>query len=173
MRPLNININERMKSILYVGNKLHNKQTNVSSIQTLGPLLEDENYKIYYASNKVNKILRMLDMVYIFFKYRKKVDYVLIDVYSTLNFYYTLIISQLCRFYKIKYLPNLNGGNLPMRLRRNPKMSNYIFKNAYVNISPSMYLKNAFESSGYRNIKYIPNTIIIENYKYEERNFTS
>jgi len=133
-----------MKSILYIGNKLQNKQSNISSIQTLGALLESENYTVYYASNKVNKIIRLLDMVFMFIKYRNKVDYVLIDVYSTLNFYYTLIISQLCRVYKVKYLPNLNGGNLPMRLKKNPGMSNSIFKNAYVNISPSMYLMNAF-----------------------------
>jgi len=160
-----------MKSILYIGNKLESKRNNVSSIHTLGSLLENENYKIYYASGKVNKVLRLLDMIFSFLKYKRKADYVIIDTYSTQNFYFALVISQLCRLFKVRYIPNLNGGNLPMRLKKNPLMSNWIFKNAYINVSPSKYLKNAFESFGYANIAHIPNTIIIDNYKFKERDF--
>lgn len=160
-----------MKSILYIGNKLQNKRSNVSSIHTLGTLLESEFYNVYYASSKVNKIFRLLDMIFTLLKYKSKVDYVLIDTYSTQNFYFALIISQLCRLFKVRYIPNLNGGNLPMRLKSNPKMSRCIFKNAFINISPSKYLINAFENFGYGNIKYIPNTIEIDNYKFKKRDF--
>jgi len=158
-----------VKSILYIGNKLQNKRSNVSSIHTLGNLLESENYDVHYASSMVNKALRLLDMIFTFLKYRYKVNYVLIDTYSTQNFYFALVISQLCRLFQINYIPNLNGGNLPMRLEKNPKMSNLIFKNAYMNISPSQYLKKAFETYGYKNVKYIPNSIVIENYEFKER----
>ena len=162
-----------MTSILYIGNNLQNKRTNVSSIHNLGALLESEGYCVYYASNKVNKVLRLLDMIFTFFKYRHKVDYVLIDTYSTQNFYFALVISQLCRIFKVKYIPNLNGGNLPMRLKKNPKLCRMIFNNAYLNVSPSKYLKNAFEGFGYNNVTYIPNTIILKNYEFIERNFKS
>lgn len=162
-----------MKSILYIGNKLQNKRSNVSTIHTLGALLESENFKVYYASSKANKVLRLLDMVFTFFKYKTKVDYVLIDTYSTQNFYFVLIISQLCRVFKVKYLPNLNGGNLPMRLEKNPILCSWIFKNAYIKISPSQYLIDAFKNFGYKNVIYIPNTIVINNYEFKERDFTS
>ncbi len=162
-----------MKSILYIGNKLQNKRSNVSSIHTLGALLESENYSVHYASKKVNKILRLLDMIFTFIKYRDKVDYVLIDTYSTQNFYFALVISLLCRLFQVNYIPNLNGGNLPIRLKKNPLISKWIFKHAYINVSPSIYLKNAFESYGYTNVSYIPNSIEIGNYKFRKRNFNA
>ncbi|MCH7525790.1 MAG: glycosyltransferase family 4 protein [Bacteroidetes bacterium] len=162
-----------MKSILYIGNKLQNKRSNVSTIHTLGTLLESENYTVYYASSKANKVLRLLDMVFTFFKYKTKVDYVLIDTYSTQNFYFALVISQLCRLFNVKYIPNLNGGDLPMRLEKNPILCSWIFKNAYIKISPSQYLIDAFKNFGYKNVIYIPNTIVINNYEFRERDFTS
>ena len=97
-----------------------------------------------YASSQQNKVLRLLDMVFCFFKYGPKVDYVIIDTYSTYNFYFALIISQLCRLFKKRYIPNLNGGNLPARLKKHPFLSALIFKHAYANVSPSPYLKQAF-----------------------------
>jgi glycosyltransferase involved in cell wall biosynthesis len=44
-----------------------------------------------------------------------------------------------------------------------------IFNNAYKNVSPSQYLKDAFEGLGYSNIHYIPNTIELEKYQFKIR----
>ena len=43
-------------------------------------------------------------------------------------------------------------------------MSKLIFRNALVNVAPSHYLFETFQKAGYTNVKYIPNTIEIENY---------
>lgn len=160
-----------MKKIIYIGNKLKSDRSNLSTIHTLGAALETEGYSIYYASDKTIKILRMLDMIFTFFKYKNKVDFVLIDTYSTYNFYYALIISQLCRVFKLTYFTSLNGGNLPMRLKLYPKMSSVIFNHAIYNIAPSEYLKVAFENHGYNNIKYIPNSIEINKYPILDKKF--
>ena len=160
-----------MTRILYIGNNLKTKTSNVSSIQLLGGLLEKAGYTVYYASSQRNKILRLLDMVFCFFKYLRKVDYVIIDTYSTHNFYFALVISQLCRVFKQAYIPNLNGGNLPVRLKSYPFLSALIFKHAYLNVSPSPFLQQAFEGHGYYNVIYIPNTIEIKHYVYEERTY--
>jgi glycosyltransferase involved in cell wall biosynthesis len=126
---------------------------------------------MYYASNKVNKVIRLADMILSLLRHIRHVDYVLIDTYSTLNFYLALIISQLCRLFDQKYIPNLNGVTLPARLKKSPRCSAMIFNNAYVNVSPSFYLKNAFYDLGYKNVEYIPNTIELKNYKFELRTF--
>lgn len=160
-----------MKHILYIGNNLQSKTTNVSSIQVLGSLLQEEGYVMFFASHRVNKVLRLMDMIFKLLKYRNKADYVIIDTYSTHNFYFALIISQLCRFFKLKYIPSLNGGNLPARLKRDPKMCHAIFDHAYVNISPSKYLKDAFEDYGFENIIHIPNTFKIENYPLRKKTY--
>jgi glycosyltransferase involved in cell wall biosynthesis len=117
------------------------------------------------------KVIRLADMILSLLRHIRHVDYVLIDTYSTLNFYFALIISQLCRLFDQKYIPNLNGGNLPARLKKSPRCSAMIFNNAYVNVSPSFYLKNAFYDLGYKNVEYIPNTIELKNYKFELRTF--
>jgi len=160
-----------LKKILYIGNKLSDHGNTATSIETLGNFLEIENYKVYYASSKKNIIFRMLDMIYKTIFLSRKMDYVLIDTYSTLNFWYALIISQLCRVLNLKYIPKLHGGDLPKRLNKDKFLCSLIFKNAYLNIAPSAYLYEAFLENGYTNIKYIPNTIALNKYKFKHRNF--
>ena len=156
-------------SILYIGNKLSKNGNTVTSIETLGLLLENEGYTLYYASSKENKISRLTEMLYKTIKYCNKVDYVFIDTYSTLNFWYAFLVSQLCRMLSIKYITKLHGGNLPNRLKKNPILCKMIFKNAYKNIAPSGYLLEAFHNKGYAPILFIPNTIEIANYQFKLR----
>ena len=160
-----------MKHLLYIGNKLSNHGYTSTSIETLGAFLEDEGFRVFYASSKKNKFLRMFEMIFMTFKYAKKVDYVLIDTYSTKNFWFAFIISQLCRMLSVKYIPKLHGGNLPSRIIRSKFFSDLIFSHAYINIAPSFYLYETFKKSGYTNLKYIPNTIELQLYKEHVREF--
>lgn len=158
-----------MKNLLYIGNKLSQKGKTVTTIETLSAALQSEGFNVISVSKQTNKLLRLLDMLFSIFKHARSVDYVLIDTYSTQNFYYAYLCSQLCRFLRLKYIPILHGGNLPNRLKNSPKLSKAIFKNAQVNIAPSGYTKFHFEAFGFNNIKIIPNAINIENYKFQER----
>lgn len=156
-------------NLLYIGNKLLKHGMTATSIETLGVFLEAEGYNLIYASSKIYKLPRMLDMLYTTIKYRKKVDFVIIDTYSTKNFWYAFFVSQLCRLLNLKYITKLNGGDLPNRILRTPRMCNLIFKNAYKNIAPSFYLLEAFSNKGYAEIIYIPNTIELQNYPFKSR----
>jgi glycosyltransferase involved in cell wall biosynthesis len=156
------------KHILYIGNNLTKKTKYNSTIIVLSNLLKKEGYKVFVSSDKSNKIVRLLDMCFTFFRLKNKVDYVIIDVYSTTNFYYALIISQFARLFKKKYITILHGGNLPERLKNTSYLSSLIFKNSYKNIAPSNYLKRAFEAKGYKT-DFIPNIVEIENYKFKKR----
>lgn len=158
-----------MKKILYIGNKLSIHGNTTTSIETLGGFLESEGYTLYYSSSKKNKILRMLDMILATFKYSRKIDYVLIDTYSTQNFWYAFIISQLCRLLHKKYITKLHGGDLPKRLVNNPLICDLIFKNAYKVSAPSRYLLESFSTRNYKNLIFIPNTIDIKKYEFIER----
>lgn len=159
-----------MKNVLYIGNALSQKGKNVTSIEVLGSRLRQFcNVKV--ASKKQNQVLRLLDMMLTVIKNSRRTDYVIIDTYSTLNFYYAFIVAQLSRFFKIKYITILHGGNLENRLANNPKMSKMLFNNAFKLVSPSDFLKDTFYNYGYDNIDYIPNSIEIENYKFLRREF--
>ncbi|MGZ0017430.1 glycosyltransferase family 4 protein [Yeosuana sp. AK3] len=160
-----------MTNLLYIGNQLKHRKGAITYLDVLGPLLENEGYHLVYSSSKANKFLRLLAMMYAVFLNRKKADYVLIDTYSTLNFYYALFVSQVCRFLRLKYLPILHGGHLPNRLRRHPKLCELIFKNAYKNIAPSNYMRLTFEAYGYSNVITIPNVINIHQYPFKPKDY--
>lgn len=162
-----------MRNLLYIGNKLSKHGSNTTVIETLGPALSNEGFKVFYASDKKNQIIRLLDMIFKTISNSFKVDYVLIDTYSTSGFYYSLIVSQLCRFLKKKYIPILHGGNLPYRLEKSPALSKLVFNNSFINVAPSNYLLNAFTSKGYKNVVFIPNSIELKKYHFKQRDFSS
>ena len=155
--------------ILYLGNNLFKKNNYSTSYDILSNSLKSEGYEIYNSSSKSNKLFRLIEMCIDVLIFRNKIKYVLIDTYSTNNFYYALLTSQICRLVKLKYLPILHGGNLPIRLNKNPFLSNLIFRNSYYNIAPSGYLKYEFKKYGY-STKLIPNTIPTNKYTYKKRN---
>lgn len=160
-----------MKNLLYIGNQLSQNGKTVTTIESLSACFRQEGYTVYTASEKTNKVVRLLDMLYHVFKYRRQVDYVLIDTYSTQNFYYAYLTSVLCRQFNLKYIPILHGGNLVKRLKENSRLSKTIFQYAYNNISPSLYLKSSFKMLGYDNVAYIPNSIKLIEYPYKKREY--
>ena len=159
-----------MKSILYIGNKLSKHGFSATSIETLGILLEKENFELIYASSKKNRFIRFSDMFFTTLFNARKVDYVLIDTYSTYNFWYAFVVSQICILFEKPYIPILRGGDLPNRIKSSPKFSKLIFCNSLYNVAPSTYLFNIFDNLNYPNLKLIPNTIEIGNYNFLKRN---
>jgi len=159
------------KNLLYIGNKLSKHGNTTTVIETLGTSLENEGYNLIYASDKKNQIIRLLDMVLMTLININKIDHVIVDTYSTFSFNYALLISQICRVFRKRYIPILHGGNLPNRLEKSKFLSQLIFNNSYKNVAPSNYLLNAFLSKGYSNIIHIPNTIELEEYAFLNREF--
>ncbi len=150
--------------ILYLGNK---KSITPSNVDTLGEQLK-ENYDIVTCSEVSNKLIRFLDMMRHIIKYRKSCQLLIVDTYSTWNFYYALMTAFFGKLFNIPYIPILHGGDLPKRLKKYPRMSQYLFGGASTNVTPSIYLKEAFDKEGY-NTLYIPNNIELEQYTYRER----
>lgn len=139
-----------------------------SAMATLTKLLQSEGHKVICASDKSNKIARLLAMCFTILKYRNTAKVVLIDTFSTSNFYYALITSQLARILSLKYIPILHGGNLLHRLKNSEVFSTMIFKYAFKNVSPSLYLASEFKKYNFETV-YIPNTISIEEYPFKLR----
>ena len=110
----------------------------------------------------------MIDMLLGIFLNRSQKTIAFIDTYSHHAFYYALFCSLFCQVMRIKYVPILRGGNLPMRLRANPYLSKIIFSYSMVNISPSIFLKMKFKKYSFKS-RYIPNIIQIEDYPFQLR----
>lgn len=152
--------------IFYVGNIVSKYGNTPTSVEILGKQL-NEFYNMKLVSDKRNKLIRLLDICFMFIKNRKRISLVLIDTYSTSSFYYTFIISILSNLFRIPYIPILRGGDLPNRLIKSPFMSKYIFGNASVSIAPSNYLFDIFKKDF--NVKYIPNNIDLDIYPFNKR----
>lgn len=149
---------------------MSHKGATVTSVETLGVFLRNEGYEVIVSSSVQNKILRMLDMIKTVLFLKNQTETVLIDTYSTTNFWYAVIIGYWCRVFKLSYIPILRGGNLPYRLKNNASVCKRLFENAKFNIVPSQYLLQDFKEAGYTNLKYIPNTIETTKYPFIERN---
>ncbi|ESU22193.1 Glycosyl transferase, group 1 [Flavobacterium enshiense DK69] len=135
----------------------------------MGAFLEQEGYQVFFFSSKKNQIVRLLDMCFAVVSKSRKVEFVIIDTYSTSSFWYAFVTSQLCRFFRLPYVPILRGGNLPQRLKASPRLSKMVFKYAYQNVVPSYYLLEAFRKAGFENLIFIPNTIEMGNYPFKQR----
>ena len=157
------------KKILYIGNELTTHGWSPTSVDVLAPWFREEGYTVISVSSKKNKLFRLLDMIRTLVQNRRKVDLVLIDTYSTLNFYFAVILASISRFYKLPYVPILHGGNLSKRLKANKGMCKKLFGKAYVNVAPSLYMKKQFEDAGFHNLVYIPNTVLIKDYPFQLR----
>ena len=154
--------------IVYIGNNLKRSSSNVTTMVLLSKLLRKEGYTLTLSSSCNNQLLRLVDMLFTVFRNRSRVSFVLIDTYSSLNFYYAYAVARLCQFLDIPYIPILHGGNLPDRLARSKKMSENIFNRSFRNIAPSMFLKTSFEEHGYE-VDCIPNVLELDKYEYKER----
>jgi L-malate glycosyltransferase len=157
------------KNLLYIGNKLSKKGSTVTSIETLGSFLKSEGYIVTTASSKKYKVPRLLDMLWHVIKITDKNTVVLIDTYSTQNFYYAVWVAWVCRLKNMPYIPILRGGNLPKRLEDNPKQCKRLFNKARVNVAPSLYLMDSFKQRGFKNLIHIPNTIELDRYSFRKR----
>jgi glycosyltransferase involved in cell wall biosynthesis len=158
------------KTILYLGNKLTVHGKTPTGVETLGAKLEALGCRVLSTSAKKNKWFRLADMLFTIVRNRSTADAVLIDTYSTQNFYYAFFCGILCRLLHLPYYPILHGGNLPNRLKNSPRMSKLLFKNAKQNIAPSQYMHDFFVKKGFQNTVCIPNYIDLANYPFKERN---
>ena len=157
------------KTILYIGNKLSAHGKTPTGVETLGLKLGEFNYRVITTSSKKNKWFRLIDMLFSIIRNRSSVNVVLIDTYSTQNFYYAFLCGLMCRLLGLPYYPILHGGNLFHRVEKSPWMSRLLFKNAKRNVAPSRYMYDFFVKKGFQNTVCIPNYIDLANYPFKER----
>lgn len=162
------------RRIVYIGNKMTGwKDRTLTTLDTLSRQLNSEGYEVITASSYRWKLFRLLHMLWTVWAKSAKNDVVLIDTYSTQNFWYAVTTAWLCRVKGVQYIPILHGGNLPERVRKSPKYSQRLFGKAYRNVAPSPYLFEAFKEADFNNLILIPNTLEIENYPFKERRHLS
>ncbi|QYA24001.1 glycosyltransferase family 4 protein [Gramella sp. MT6] len=158
-----------MRRILYIGNKLEKHGAAPTSVDTLPALIEKEGFKFKSVSSVKNKPLRLLHMLWSVLMNIQKKDLVLIDTYSTFNFWYSVLCGQVCFIFNIPYIFILHGGNLKSRFDRSSNSILKIFRNANFCVVPSNFLKDELAIFSFKNLKYIPNSIDLSFYSHKYR----
>lgn len=105
-------------------------------------------------------------MLWHIIKYRNHIDFVLIDTYSTLSFWYAYVAGLFCYWFKLPYIPFLHGGNLEHRLKHTPRLSRKFFGRAKLCVAPSAFMEQIFKQYGFENLILIPNSFNLEQYKF-------
>jgi glycosyltransferase involved in cell wall biosynthesis len=154
--------------IIYIGNYLTTHQQNPNFNQFLAKKFEEMGYEVVRVSDKKNKFLRLLDMLYTIVTYRKKATYIYIDTFSSAAFWFAYFSGRLAFFFRIPYFTIVRGGDMLTRIKKSPVYTHWLFNHSKHNISPSHFLEKGLEEQGIKVI-YIPNFLDIEQYIYKER----
>jgi glycosyltransferase involved in cell wall biosynthesis len=152
------------KRIIYIGNFLTSKKQNPAPHVLLTEAFERKT-DVIRSSSKKNLVLRVLDMLLTVWHRNSKDSVVIIDVFSSLAFYYAVCVSALCKVLRRPYFLVLHGGDLPQRYQRSPRLSAVMFSNSYQIISPTRYLKERTESNFPVSVQVISNPLNLELYK--------
>ena len=92
------------KSILFIGNYFSSKGLNQGIAKELTPRLTERGWKVLASSTYVNKIVRLLDMVFTAVKMRGHYKVANIDVFSDQAFIFAEVMSFVLNLLKKKKL---------------------------------------------------------------------
>ncbi|MUP44147.1 glycosyltransferase [Gramella sp. BOM4] len=157
-----------MKNILYIGNKLEKHGYSPTSADILPDLLEKEGFRVKAVSSIKNKPGRLAHMLSSILSANRASDLVVIDTYSTANFWYAVSCGLVCKKRGIPYIFILHGGKLIERFNRSSERILGIFKSAKATVAPSAYLFDKLAGS-FENLILIPNWLDLTQYTFKKR----
>ena len=101
--------------------------------------------------------------------HRKSTQLILIDLYSTRAFWFGWGSAYLAHLLHLPFILVARGGDLPQRLKKQPKLAKQLWDNAALVVAPSAYLA---ENLAQLNLKctVVPNHIPIAHYRFKHRN---
>lgn len=155
--------------IIYLGNQLSYHGYTPTSVDTLGKRLSN-SMPLVRGSNRRNPIMRLLHMWWLTLVHRDA-RYLLLDTYSSKAFWYALSCAFIAHLLHLSYIPILHGGNLPNRLKSNPRLMRWFLSKASKVVCPSGYLLHEMETFYQRNYERIPNFIDLEQYPYRQPSY--
>jgi L-malate glycosyltransferase len=158
-----------MQEILHIGNKLEGHGRAPTLVDTLPDKLQAAGLSVRSVSDYKNKPLRLLHILWNVIKVKRS-EIILIDTYSTANFWFAILAGFISKIKHQRYVFVLHGGNLPARLKNSPGFILNLFKNAFAVVIPSAYLLHTTKKFNWSNTVFIPNSINIQKYSFKLRN---
>ncbi len=136
--------------------------------QIAADLFALSGYRVCSSSSRINRLVRLVDMIRTLLKQRNDIDVLLVEVYSGPSFIVADIISFLGRRFSFVAVGVLHGGNLPNFSKKFPVWSNRVFRRFDVLVAPSPYLAREMSLHGLT-ARVIPNIIDLPSYPFRLR----
>lgn len=136
--------------------------------QIFSEMLATEGYQVISTSSRVNRVVRLADIVGTIVQKRNSIDILILEVYSGLYFILADVVSKLGQFFGIPMVFVLHGGNLPVFSTRFQSWVGRVLGRADILVAPSSFLANGL--AGFRlSIRVIPNILEIDKYPFRHR----
>lgn len=161
---------ERNKPRLgFIGSMIGNKKGKSAPMgQIIADLFDKEGFQVVNSSNKLNKLLRLFDIMWALCSRHKKIDILIIQVYSGLSFVIVDMASWLGKVLKMPMIFHVHGGCIPSFMEKHLSWTKRVFNRADFIVTPSHYLANPLVQYGF-DVTLIPNVIDLSMYKFVHR----
>lgn len=136
--------------------------------QIVAELLAGDGYEVTRVSSKLNRVLRLCDVILTVFRRRHAVDVLMIEVYSGLSFVLADAASWLGKVLKIPVIFVLHGGSLPEYADTHPKWVNRVLDRGKLLVAPSEYLAMEMTDRGF-DVRVVPNVVSISKDQFRLR----
>jgi glycosyltransferase involved in cell wall biosynthesis len=156
-------------NICIIGNLLGSRQGFVTTQGLiLSELFQREGHQVSRASSRVNRVLRLADVLWTLFRNRNNTDVVMLEIYSGLSMVMADASSVLCRILRLPLVGVLHGGDLPKFADRYPGWTVRVLRRCDRLIAPSRFLAERLGTRGFK-IRVIPNVVELSEYPFRAR----
>ncbi len=156
-------------TLCVVGNLLGR---NAGYVTTQGQILSDrltnDGHTVISTSSRVSRLARLAEIILTLIRNRRRIDIVILEVYSGPYFIIADVASLLARSFGIPMIFVLHGGNLPNFSDRFGGWVRRVFRRADILVAPSRFLANGLAGLG-SSIRVVPNIVEVENYNFRPR----
>ncbi|REJ78545.1 MAG: glycosyltransferase family 1 protein [Acidobacteria bacterium] len=140
--------------------------------EILSDLFEKDGFEVVSASSNLNPVIRLFDVLRTIVGNARKIDILIIDVFSGRAFMLAEFASLLGKVFRIPSVLVLRGGNLPEFTEEHRSRVCRVLARADSLVAPSTFLSAEMSPFG-MTAEVIPNSIPIDGYSYRHRNVVS
>lgn len=141
-------------------------------VTTQGEILADrfaaEGWVVHETSPHPGRLLRLVDTVSCLLRWHRRIDLVVLSVFSGPGFVMADLSSVLTRLLGIPTIMWLHGGNLPAFCAAHPAWGRRVLRRAAHTVAPSMFLSDLPGTSD-GTLEIIPNLIDLSSLPFRKR----
>lgn len=136
--------------------------------QIISDLLESDGHEVTSVSSRINRLLRLADVVFTLVRNFGRFDVAILATFSGPSFILADVASLVCKVIGLPLIMFLNGGNLPVFAKQHPRWVKRVMDRAGSVVAPSEFVAVHFRNLGYE-VTVVPNVVVLDRYPYRER----